>query len=230
VDLVVKVTDDFSLNAGVITQHPEYDDSILILPPETLMFEQLWEWLKDLPEPDVGYNHWTLGIGATALCLRWGTYLAVLMDESKPVDPRAKDNTCGMISDQEMKRINIEASSNLAFILQLWFEDEFMCLDALRRAYEWLPMPQRRVKRDRQALSSIFAALGTASYLTDEQIIEPCHDAIAHPFRALANTIIALTYRNGPVEDVHAGRKAAYRLDQRRFTPQAVSRRHPLHG
>jgi hypothetical protein len=142
------------------------------------------------------------------------------MDESKPVDLHARDTTYSMISDQEMKRINIEASSNLAFILQLWFEDEFMCLDTLRRAYEWLPMPQRRVKRDRQTLNSIFAALGTASYLTDEQIIEPCHDTIAHPFRALANTIIALAYRNGPVEDVHAGRKAAYRLDQRRFAPK----------
>jgi hypothetical protein len=38
-----------------------------------------------------------IGIGATALCLRWGTYLAVLLDEHKPIDPGAGSPATSMI-------------------------------------------------------------------------------------------------------------------------------------
>jgi hypothetical protein len=93
-------------------------DLMTIHPPEKTLLDQLCTWLDQRPSPTVGYNHWVFSIGATALCLRWGTYLAVLMDKTKPLDPRAKQSTASMISEDEMKRINIEASSNLAQLLR----------------------------------------------------------------------------------------------------------------
>lgn len=125
-ELIVRVSESFSLKAGVIIEN---NGSFLILPPEKLLFDQLCEWLDQLPPPTVGFNYWALGIGATALCLRWGTYLAVLMDESKPLDPRATHTASSMISDQEMKRINVEASSNFARLLHMWHRDEFECFN-----------------------------------------------------------------------------------------------------
>jgi hypothetical protein len=56
------------------------------------------------------------------------------MDSTKPIDPHALEGSPRMISDQEMKRINLEASSNPAQLLQLWHEDEFRLLDLLQRA------------------------------------------------------------------------------------------------
>ena len=102
--LTVRVVDTFSLNAGQVEQE---GDECWILPPNVSLFEQLCEWLYQRPAPTTGYHHWALGIGVTALCLRWGTYLAVLLDEAKPIDPRTTDNHASMISDEEMKRINI---------------------------------------------------------------------------------------------------------------------------
>jgi hypothetical protein len=47
-----------------------------------------------------------------------------LLDESKPLDPRAQSPEFSMISDNEMKRINIEFSFNPARLIQLLHEDE----------------------------------------------------------------------------------------------------------
>jgi len=40
-----------------------------------------------------------------------------------------------------------------------------------------------------------------------------------HPTRALANAIVNAAWRNGPVEDLHAGAYRGYPLDRRRMTP-----------
>lgn len=42
--------------------------------------------------------------------------------------------------------------------------------------------------------------------------------AVSHPYRTLANAITHLAYRNGPIEDSHAGQEPAYSLNHRRFT------------
>lgn len=214
--LTVKVVDTFSLNAGQVEQK---DDECWILPPNVSLFDQLCEWLYQHPAPTTGYHHWALGIGVTALCLRWGTYLAVLLDEAKPVDPRTTDNHVSMISDEEMKRINIEASSNLARLLEKMHDDEFATYDLLLRAYEALPMLQRRVKRKRDTCDLIIGNILAASSLKHNDAPwyqERLQLVMAHPYRSLANVITVLAYRNGPIEDIHAGQTAAYSLHHRR--------------
>ncbi|MFQ5434040.1 MAG: hypothetical protein ACE5FD_04105 [Anaerolineae bacterium] len=213
--LIVTVSKNLSLNAGVVTTQT---DVLSIHPPKQSLFDQLCTWLDQYPPPSVGFNHWVLGIGATALCLKWGTYLAVLMDETKPVDPRTKQPTTSMISDEEMKRINIEASSNLARLLRLRHQNEDAFFDKLRRAYEWLPMPQRRVQRKWEPLQMILGTLIGIHRAKDVPLPASAGTAVSHPYRTLANAIIQFTYRNGPVESSHAGREAAFPLDRRRFT------------
>jgi hypothetical protein len=206
-ELHIPVSENFSLFAGIAERK---GDLMTIHSPEKTLFDQLCTWL----DQRVGYNHWVFSIGATALCLRWGTYLAVLMDKTKPLDPRAKHVTTSMISEDEMKRINIEASSNLAHLLRQWHKDEDTYFDRLRRAYEWLPMPQRRVKRNFQAAEWLFSYLVNFHKTSQTDPLTP----LTKPHRTLANTVIKLTYRNGAVEDIHAGRGALLSLTHRRFT------------
>ena len=45
--------------------------------------------------------------------------------------------------------------------------------------------------------------------------------AASHGIRIIANTITLQSWRNGPIEDVHAGRYMGYSLNQRRVLPKA---------
>ena len=101
-DLRIQVTDDLVLNAGTVAVQ---SDEYILTPPEITQFDQLWDWLSRHPRKNYGIRNYALGIGATALCFRWGTYLAALMDENKALDPRAESGNISMISDQEMKRM-----------------------------------------------------------------------------------------------------------------------------
>jgi hypothetical protein len=44
-------------------------------------------------------------------------------------------------------------------------------------------------------------------------------DAERYPSRILANALVNTAWRNGPVENIHAGNFRGYPLDQRRMTP-----------
>ena len=220
-ELTITVAEGLFLNAGTASMQV---DTLCIYPPELALFDQLCTWLDQCPPPTVGSNHWVLGIGATALCLRWGTYLAVLMDEAKPVDPRTKQPATSMVSDEEMMRINIEASSNLARLLRLRHQNEDAFFDRLRRAYEWLPMPQRRVKRNWEPVQMILGTLMGIHQAKEIRLPEGAKTAVSPPYRTLANAIIHLTYRNGPIENSHAGWEAAFPLDHRRFMDRQARR------
>ena len=207
--LWVVVTEHLRLNAGELFQK---EDELAVRPPRESLYGQLCTWLMQQPDPDIGYSAWVLGIGATALCLRWGTYLCVLLDESKPIDPQTADPATSMIDDQEMMRINLEASSNLARLLVRLHTDEAAAWDLLRRAYAYLPMPQRRVRRNTESCEQILGCLTT---FHQQHSSSPLPE---YPYRTLANAIINLAYRNGPIEEIHAGKAGTYSLAHRRMT------------
>ena len=219
--LFTKVRYDLSLDAGTLIESAE---AVEILPPEMPMLDQLLGWLADRPcKYDYGYPGYALGIGVTALCIRYGTWLSVLMDDSKPLDPRAQDGHISMISDGEMKRINIEASSNLAYLFKMMSEDEYGALEICLRAYEHLPMPQRRVKLHWGVANALHGVLQVyQDYLGDMDPVFKERGAVCvrRPFRALANTVINAAYRNGEIENIHAGRDSGCSLTHRRFTPR----------
>jgi hypothetical protein len=221
--LLIHGIQDLVLDAGTVS---EKKDNFIISPPTNTMFDQIWNWLESHPRKYFGYNNWAFGIGATALCYRWGTYLAALMDENKPIHPHAgaSHSAVSMISQNEMMRINIEASSNLARLLEKLHKDEHNAIDFILRAYDWLPMPQKQVKRKWEAVAIIYKTLEIYKDHLQEYAKERSEQAVKFPYRSLANTITVLAYRNGEVENVHAGKGAAYSLDHRRFT-QSQSRK-----
>ncbi len=138
--LSVPVADSLALEAGACVGGM---CTVTIFPPSISMFDQLLDWLsRQAPADPEDLSSAAIGIGATALCLRWGTYLAVLLDERKPIDPRAVSPGISMISDSEMKRINLEFCANLARLVRMLHEDERGCRGMLHLASENLTMPR----------------------------------------------------------------------------------------
>ncbi|MFH1435334.1 MAG: hypothetical protein ABIJ56_06425, partial [Pseudomonadota bacterium] len=158
--------------------------------------------------------------------LRWGSYLAVLLDREKPVWSAARTEGISRISDEEMARINIEASAALGEWIDLFRVDEGGGLYArlVDRTVHYLPMPKKTAKLEVGELAALAALSepGTAAGLvraTDAARRERVRaDAERFPSRILANALGNAAWRNGPVESIHAGRAQDYPLGQRRVT------------
>lgn len=164
------------------------------------------------------------GIAAAALALRWGSYLAVLLDHGKPVWPEADSPSTSRISDEEMARINIEASAALAEWFDIYRADKGGRLfeQLLNRAVAYLPMP---VKKSKLTVTEFGALSEPAMAARLVEVAGPSHlervraDVDRYPSRVLANALVNSAWRNGPVEQIHAGAFRGYPLDQRRVTP-----------
>src|SRR2546430_17632811 len=89
--LKVHVNDELVLDAGpcegvAVSGGRE----CLIHPPETTLFHQVLAYLQAKPDPPARLSGTMIGhegAAAAALVLRWGSYLAVLLDRDKPVWP-----------------------------------------------------------------------------------------------------------------------------------------------
>lgn len=225
--LSVHVSEDLTLDAGWWEEVPDEGGVIYrrVHPPETTMFEQVVNYLESLP-PEPGYPGIRIGeeaIAATAVCLRWGSYLAVLADRNKPLAPEAGQKGVSLIADSEMARINIEASAALAQWIDLMRADWDHYL-TLMWAARRLPMTRKRVKTDRRhpyllGLARPDIAAEAMPRAQQTWGVRARAEAEAHPTRVLANAMINFCWRNGPVENIHAGRSWAYPLTQRRITP-----------
>lgn len=218
--LKVVVNNDLVLDAGWWEEIERPFPQRLVHPPVLTMFDQVLGYLEqvaqDLPDAYYGFSLSDEAIAATAVCLRWGSYLAVLLDRAKPVCAGVKDPTHSRISDSEMARISIEASAALAQWISIMRHD-WPRHQSLVRASWSLPMPQKKIRRDRDYVH--LYALGTESFA--EKVDWPrdgeaYERVVAHPTRTLANALIEACWRNGPVEDVHAGVWGSYPLTQRR--------------
>jgi len=97
--------------------------------------------------------------------LSWGTYLAVLLDEHKPLDPRIGSAEISMISDPEMKRINLEFLANPARLINTLREDERGCYRLLQLAHQYLAMPRYRPGRCAELLDA-FRGLTSPDFWT----------------------------------------------------------------
>ena len=189
------------------------------------MFEQVVDYLSSVPQ-ETTYQGLDLGreaVAATAVCLRWGSYLAVLADRDKPLWPQARQRGLSRIADSEMARINVEASAALAQWIDIMRTDWERYL-SLTWAARRLPMTRKRAERDQVFIHLLglclpeFAATLMPRARGDRGRRARA-SAEAHPTRVLANAIINACWRNGPVEDIHAGQPSTYPLTQRRITP-----------
>lgn len=151
-----------------------------------------------------------------------GNLSSVLMDENKPVDPDANDGNINMISNDEMMRINIEASCNLERLLKMLYENRDTTVSTILRAYDLLPFMKGKLSINKSPIHPYYknllhsaVTLSTAFPLS----LETTDFVNSRPYRVLAHFMIHNTYRNGPVEDVHAGEYIKpYSLGKRRFT------------
>ncbi|MEW6747467.1 MAG: hypothetical protein AB1486_32450 [Planctomycetota bacterium] len=224
--LRVRVNDELTLDAGVVEkvvgpQGPE----LLIRPPEATLFHQVLAYLReqpDPPKPPSGSLVGREGVAAAAIALRWGSYLAVLLDRDKPVWTEVHSASTSHLSDDEMARINIEASASLAEWIDVSRSDGRGYLRLVDRAVSYLPMANKTSKLE----ITEFAALAEPDLAarviqaSDATRVERVRGQAEHAAsRIFANAAVNTAWRNGPVENLHAGSFRGYPLDQRRITP-----------
>jgi hypothetical protein len=227
--LTVTVNKDLVLDAGTCEEVSGPDGpGLLLRPPGTTLFHQVLAYLREKPDPVEELRGSTSdreGIAAAAVTLRWGSYLAVLLDSAKPVWSEVKSPATSRISDEEMARINIEASAAVAEWVDLCRTDrnQRLYFKLVDRAVSYLPMTKRKSK----LRFSEFMALADPEIAT--KLIEACDGVYLERVRAeaehsasrlFANTLTNHAWRNGPVEDIHAGNSRGYPLDQRRMSLQ----------
>jgi hypothetical protein len=228
--LRVRVNDDLTLDAGTCEQVDASGREVIIRPPKVALFRQLLEYLDSKPSPVRAGEETAVGsegIAAAALVLRWGTYLCVLADQSKPAWPEISNPAVSRVSDKEMARINIEASAALAEWIDMLRQDLGGMEHALlvEKAIAYLPMPkpispQRLVGfaalADPDVAATVKAAAGAKAW---ESVA-----ATEHSTRILSNALINVAWRYGPIEDIHGGQFRGHPLDMRRISPSEERR------
>jgi hypothetical protein len=119
---------------------------------------------------------------------------------------------------------NIEASAELSAWIELRREDEGLYRQLVNRAVAYLPMPTRISMA--KVSADAFAALADPTMANRlEQAVDPERlarvraEVAGHPSRVFANALVNVAWRNGPVEDIHAGSFQEYPLTQRRVAP-----------
>jgi hypothetical protein len=150
-----------------------------------------------------------------AACWRYGTFFHTLtFGHAYPLF--RFDRSLSRINDTEMRRVNVETSAAVADWLVARAADPKRIRRRVRAAHTLLPMPWNRGRPPWEAESVEVGASRTARRL--ESPVTNLSDAplpTSHRGRALtggvrmrlqANVMVLNTYRNGPIEDLHAGR------------------------
>ncbi len=86
----------------------------------------------------------------------------------------------------------------------------------------YLPMPQKRSKTkftEIAALSQAETADRVVEAADADRLAKARAEAEQHPTRVFANALVNTAWRNGPIEDVHAGVFPGFPVRQRRITP-----------
>ena len=144
--LALRINDHWTLDAGTWQERLDEDQEPyrLVSPPHTTMYQQvlscLAETTKDQKAPPKSQLHFgEVALATVAVCLRWGSYFAVLVDHDRPQWTPADDPEVSCIGDSEMARINIEASAALAAWIELMRLDQARFRKMVKAAVRLLP-------------------------------------------------------------------------------------------
>src|SRR5215471_13449991 len=223
--LTVNVNPRFTVDAGSWQECVEEDQSSyrLVSPPHTTMYRQVLSFLEETTRnekvpPKSQLHFGEVAIATVALCIRWGSYFAVLTNRDLPQWTAALDPEVSCIGDGEMARINIEASAALSDWLDLMRADQPWFRKLVKASVKLLPFPIAQL--DGSTYYKRFRALGAFNsahgrrYLMEafardfgsQWLERERARVLANPTRALANGILNEHWRNGSgIEDVHAG-------------------------
>lgn len=217
--LTVRVPDGPQLDAGTVTKG---GDDYFIATPATPMVDQLLVYLTEKPSKHIGIQSRHMGVGMAALCVRWGSYLATLLDADAPslpdLETNAPMNNMRLITDCEMRRMNIEVSYAIARLGDIFCERGLHGLvDILTRAYHYLPMPQKSVQMTRtdDNQERVFSILSAR--------LKPYPAELKN--RAIANALAYTGWRNAGIERFHGSNDPSHPLQphQRRIRSQGAS-------
>jgi hypothetical protein len=237
--LTVNVDEQYTIDAGYWQECVEEDQTPyrLVSPPQTTMYRQVLSYLEETtrnekvpPKSQVHFGE--VAIATVAICIRWGSYFAVLTNHDLPQWTAAFDPEVSCIGEGEMARINIEASAALSGWIDLMRADQQHFRKLVKAAVQLLPFPIAQLDGSTyynrfRAFSTFNSAHGRRSLM--EAFVrdfgskwferERARDLV-NPTRALANGILNEHWRNGSgIEDVHAGSLAPPRpLRQCRLT------------
>jgi hypothetical protein len=207
--LTITVNDQLTIDAGYWQECIEEDQTPyrLISPPQTAMYRQALSYLeeatKDMKAPAKSRLHFgEVAIATVAVCLRWGSYFAVLANHDLPQWTAAFDPEVSCIGDGEMARINIEASAALSDWIDLMQADQQRFRKLVRAAVQLLPFPIAHL--DGSTYYSRFRALGAINSATGRRYLMEAFArdfgsewlerekarVLVHPTRALANGVL----------------------------------------
>ena len=237
--LTININDQCAIDGGNWQKCVEEEQRPyrLVSPPHTTMYRQVLSYLEETTRnekvPPKSHLHFgEVAIATAALCIRWGSYFAVLTNHDLPQWTASFDPEVSCIGDGEMARINIEASAALSDWLDLMRADQPRFRKLVKAAVQLLPFPIAQLDGSTyynrfRAFSAINSANGRR-YLMEafardfgsEWLEREKARVLVNPTRALANGILNEHWRNGSgIEDVHAGGIAPPRpLTQRRLT------------
>lgn len=225
--LRVRANDELVLDAGTAHTVTDGDGRItLIRQPKTTLFHQVMAYLRAKADPPGRRPRLTLGregVATAAIVLRWGSYLSVLFDRNKPIWAACRSEQTSRISDGEMARINIESSAALAEWIDLRRTDDDGNVYArlVDRAIAYLAMPQRTVtvrSGPFMALADVEMGLQLLGAVGATNVKPMRRKAGRHASRLFANALINTAWRNGPIENIHAGGGGGYPMALRRVT------------
>lgn len=244
--LRVQVNDGLTLDAGtLVAEDAAAATGVTVRPPAVPMVEQVLAWLEASPDvPAHEPSPAELAEATVAVCLRYGTWFALVSDERRPTLRVGRD--ASRIRNPEMARVNVEASAALERWLEIRRERAARFHQLVARALHYLPPqppPGRRRSRPRtnlpeadlpRGLHLILPALTTpalAEKVTSAtRTAQPAllaaraAEVQAHPTRVLSNALVYATWRNGPVETVHAGTWEDFPLDTCRLSARERDR------
>ncbi len=237
--LTVNVNARFTVDAGSWQERVEEEQRPyrLVSPPQTTMYRQVLSYLEQTTRnekvpPKSQLHFGEVAIATVALCIRWGSYFAVLTNRDLPQWAAAFDPEISCIGDGEMARINIEASAALSGWIDLMRADQPRFRKLVRAALRLLPFPIAQLDGSTyyhrfRAFSAFNSAHGRRYLLEafardfgSEWFERQKARVLVNPTRALANGILNEHWRNeSGIEDVHAGTIAPPRpLTQSRIT------------
>src|SRR5437763_9135126 len=223
--LTINLNEQCAINAGSWQEcvAEGQSPSRLISSPQTTMFRQVLSYVeettRDEKVPPKSQLHFgEVAIATVAICLRWGSYFAVLANHDLPQWVAAYDPEVSCISDGEMARINIEASAALSDWIGLMRADQQRFRKLVKAAVQLLPFPIAQL--DESTYYKRFRALGAMNSANGRRYLMEAFArdfgsqwlerekarVLVHPTRALANGILNEHWRNGSgIEDMHAG-------------------------
>jgi len=223
--LTINVNNRFTIDAGYWQECAEEDQMPYrpVSSPRITMYQQSLSYLEEATRgqkvpPKFQVHFGEVAIATVAVCIRWGSYFAVLADHNLPQWGAAYDPEVSCISDGEMARINIEASAALSDWIDLMRADQQHFRKLVKAAVQLLPFPITQLDGSTyyhrfRALSAIHSVTGRRSLMEafardfGPQWLEREKARLSvNPTRALANGILDEHWRNGSgIEDVHAG-------------------------